>query len=84
MKTNQNIFNINLKDKYFLKIFFVTLIFISILIILFGPRNHGYMKVLNEYNGFRPIGYPLILQSLSLFFQYETIRYLAIFINGIF
>ena len=42
------------------------------------------MKVLYEYNGFRPIGYPLILQSLSLFFQYETIRYLAIFINGIF
>ena len=84
MKPNQNIFYISLRDKYFLKIFFITLIFISILIILFGPRNHGYMKVLYEYNGFRPIGYPLILQSLSLFFQYETIRYLAIFINGIF
>lgn len=82
----KNLFlKISLKEQYFVKIFLINLILVTFFIILFGPRNHGYMASLEgQYNGFRPIGYPLILHTLSLFLNYELIRYSAIFINGIF
>lgn len=85
MYLNKLFLKINLKNPHFAKIFFINLILVFFFIIFFGPRNHGYMSSLEGgYNGFRPIGYPLILQTLSLFLNYELIRYAAIFINGIF
>lgn len=85
--------NINLDNNYlevnfnknFWRIFFYTLIFSSILVFIFGSRADVYMVGLEEgYTGFRPIGYPIILKLLSLFMNYETVKYAAIFINGIF
>lgn len=84
IKLDNNYLEINF-NKNFWRIFFYTLIFSSILVFIFGSRADVYMVGLEEgYTGFRPIGYPIILKLLSLFMNYETVKYAAIFINGIF
>lgn len=88
---NQHFFNLNFKDKTFWKIFFLVNLIILFLVIYYGPRGYMYMPTIEYFSisapsniGYRPIGYPLILYTLSLFFKSELLVYLAIYLNGIF